>query len=42
VAVVVGPVGEALSPAYLQLAELAAEVAERRGATVARAPPHTP
>lgn len=37
VAVVVGPVGESLTPTYIKLAELAAEAAEGRGATVARA-----
>ncbi len=33
---VVGPVGESLTPTYMELAELAAGAAERRGATVAR------
>ena len=37
VAVIVGPVGEKLTPVYLSLAEAAATAAEERGATVARA-----
>jgi len=37
VAVIVGPVGEELTPVYLALAEAAALAAEQRGATVARA-----
>jgi len=37
VAVIVGPVGEELTPVYLALAEAAALAAEERGATVARA-----
>jgi hypothetical protein len=37
VAVIVGPVGEELTPVYLALAEAAAVAAEQRGATVARA-----
>jgi hypothetical protein len=37
VAVIVGPVGEELTPVYLALAEAAAAAAEERGATVARA-----
>ena len=37
VAVIVGPVGEELTPVYLALAEAAATAAEERGATVARA-----
>jgi hypothetical protein len=37
VAVIVGPVGEKLTPVYLSLAEAAATAAEDRGATVARA-----
>ena len=37
VAVIVGPVGEELTPVYLSLAEAAATAAEERGATVARA-----
>jgi hypothetical protein len=37
VAVIVGPVGEELTPVYLELAEAAALAAETRGATVARA-----
>lgn len=37
VAVIVGPVGEALTPVYLALGEAAASAAEARGATVARA-----
>lgn len=37
VAIVVGPVGEELTPVYIELAEAAAEAAESRGATVARA-----
>jgi hypothetical protein len=37
VAVIVGPVGEELTPVYLSLAETAATAAETRGATVARA-----
>jgi hypothetical protein len=37
VAVIVGPVGEKLTPIYLSLAEAAATAAEERGATVARA-----
>lgn len=37
VAIIVGPVGEELTPIYIQLAELAAARAEAAGATVARA-----
>jgi hypothetical protein len=37
VAVIVGPVGEELTPVYIELAEAAALAAETRGATVARA-----
>ena len=37
VAIIVGPVGEELTPVYLGLAEAAATAAEIRGATVARA-----
>lgn len=37
VAIIVGPVGEELTPVYLGLAETAAAAAEARGATVARA-----
>lgn len=37
VAVIVGPVGEELTPVYISLAEAAAGEAEKRGATVARA-----
>ncbi|CAN5115649.1 hypothetical protein BH23CHL9_BH23CHL9_09450 [soil metagenome] len=37
VAVIVGPVGEELTPVYIGLAEAAATAAETRGATVARA-----
>ena len=37
VAVIVGPVGEELTPVYLALAEAAATAAEERGASVARA-----
>ena len=37
VAIIVGPVGEELTPVYLALAEAAAAAAEERGATVARA-----
>lgn len=37
VAIIVGPVGEELTPIYIQLAELAAARAEASGATVARA-----
>ena len=37
VAVIVGPVGEELTPVYLALAEAAATTAEERGASVARA-----
>ncbi len=37
VAVIVGPVGEELTPVYIGLAEAAATAAEQRGATVARA-----
>ena len=37
VAVIVGPVGEELTPVYIALAEAAATAAEIRGATVARA-----
>jgi hypothetical protein len=36
-AVIVGPVGEELTPVYISLAEQAAGTAESRGATVARA-----
>lgn len=37
VAIIVGPVGEQLTPVYLALAEAAAVAAEQRGAVVARA-----
>lgn len=37
VAIIVGPVGEELTPVYLALAEAAAMAAEERGASVARA-----
>jgi len=37
VAIIVGPVGEELTPVYIGLAESAATAAETRGATVARA-----
>lgn len=37
VAIIVGPVGEELTPVYIALAEAAASAAETRGATVARA-----
>jgi len=37
VAIIVGPVGEELTPVYISLAEAAADAAEIRGATVARA-----
>ena len=37
VAIIVGPVGEELTPVYIELAEAAATAAEERGATVARA-----
>lgn len=37
VAVIVGPVGEELTPVYIAIAEAAARAAETRGATVARA-----
>jgi hypothetical protein len=37
VAVIVGPVGEELTPVYIELAEAAALAAEERGAAVARA-----
>jgi len=37
VAIIVGPVGEELTPVYLDLAEQAADAAESRGATVAKA-----
>ncbi len=37
VAVIVGPVGDELTPVYISLAEAAAVAAETRGATVARA-----
>ena len=37
VAIIVGPVGEELTPVYISLAEAAAIAAETRGATVARA-----
>jgi hypothetical protein len=37
VAIIVGPVGEELTPVYLSLADAAATAAETRGATVARA-----
>ena len=37
VAIIVGPVGEELTPVYLALAEAAAAAAEARGAEVARA-----
>jgi hypothetical protein len=37
VAIIVGPVGEELTPVYISLADAAADAAEARGATVARA-----
>lgn len=37
VAIIVGPVGDELTPVYISLAEAAATAAEMRGATVARA-----
>lgn len=37
VAIIVGPVGEELTPVYISLADAAAAAAESRGATVARA-----
>ncbi len=37
VAIIVGPVGEELTPVYISLAEAAAKAAEERGAMVARA-----
>jgi hypothetical protein len=37
VAIIVGPVGEELTPVYISLADAAATAAETRGATVARA-----
>jgi hypothetical protein len=37
VAIIVGPVGEELTPTYISLADAAADAAETRGATVARA-----
>lgn len=37
VAIIVGPVGEELTPVYISLGEAAADAAETRGATVARA-----
>ena len=37
VAIIVGPVGEELTPVYISLADAAAAAAEERGATVARA-----
>ena len=37
VAIIVGPVGEDLTPQYIELAEMAADEAERSGATVLRA-----
>ncbi len=37
VAIIVGPVGEELTPQYIELAEMAADEAERSGATVLRA-----
>ena len=37
VAIIVGPVGEELTPVYISIAEAAATAAETRGATVARA-----
>ena len=37
VAIIVGPVGEELTPVYISLAEAAAKAAEERGAEVARA-----
>jgi len=37
VAIIVGPVGEELTPQYIELAEMAADEAERAGATVLRA-----
>ncbi|MGH2427811.1 MAG: hypothetical protein ACRDGV_02820 [Candidatus Limnocylindria bacterium] len=37
VAIIVGPVGEELTPVYISLADAAADAAETRGATVARA-----
>ena len=37
VAIIVGPVGEELTPVYISLADAAADAAESRGAMVARA-----
>src|SRR5262245_39158289 len=37
VAIIVGPVGEELTPVYISLADAAAAAAEERGATVTRA-----
>ncbi len=37
VAIIVGPVGEELTPVYISLADAAATAAETRGATVAKA-----
>ena len=37
VAIIVGPVGEELTPVYISLADAAAKAAEERGATVAKA-----
>ena len=37
VAIIVGPVGEELTPVYISLADAAAKAAEKRGADVARA-----
>jgi hypothetical protein len=37
VAIIVGPVGSELTPVYIELAEMAADAAEERGAEVARA-----
>jgi hypothetical protein len=37
IAIIVGPVGEELTPVYISLADTAAKAAEDRGATVARA-----
>ncbi len=37
VAIIVGPVGEELTPVYISLADAAAKAAEQRGATVATA-----
>ncbi|MGH2418034.1 MAG: hypothetical protein ACRDFY_06845, partial [Candidatus Limnocylindria bacterium] len=37
VAIIVGPVGDELTPTYISLADAAADAAEMRGATVARA-----